>query len=82
MHFGRPLGFVPTAEQEEYDRQTYEIKEWQKTLERLKNGQLDDRDLGNWRLMNRLTGLITPDITALISKIQTYQQKNPDTSHI
>ena len=74
--FGRPLGFVPTAEQEEYDRETYEIKEWQKTLDRLKNGQLDDRDLGNWRLMNRLTGLVTPDISALITKIQNYQQKN------
>lgn len=74
--FGRPLGFVPTPEQELYDRETLEIKEWQKTLERLKNGQLDDRDLGNWRLMNRLTGLVTPDITALITKIQNYQQKN------
>jgi hypothetical protein len=75
--FGRPLGFVPTAEQEAYDQQTYEIKEWQKTLIRLKNGELDDRDLANWRLMNRLTGLITVDINALITKIQTYQQKNP-----
>src|SRR5664279_875344 len=68
--FGRPLGIRPTPEQEDYDWQTYEIKEWQKTLERLKNGQLDDNDLGNWRLMNRLTGLVTPDITALITKIQ------------
>lgn len=75
--FGRPLGFVPTPEQEAYDRETYEIKEWEKVLERLKKGELDDRDLGNYRLRNRLTGLTTAEINDLITKIKAYQQNNP-----
>ena len=75
--FGRPLGFFPTPEQEAYDRETYEIKEWEKVLERLKKGELDDRDLANYRLRNRLTGLTTTEINDLITKIKTYQQSNP-----
>jgi len=75
--FGRPLGFFPTAEQEAYDKETYEIKEWEKVLLRLKNGELDDRDLANWRLMNRINGLLTADVNALITNVQAYQKKNP-----
>jgi len=75
--FGRPLGFFPSAEQEAYDKETYEIKEWEKVLVRLKNGELDDRDLANWRLMNRINGLLTTDVNALVTKIQDHQKKNP-----
>jgi|WetSurSiteA1Bulk_404760.scaffolds.fasta_scaffold00081_7 hypothetical protein len=75
--FGRPLGFFPTPEQEAYDKETYEIKEWEKVLARLDKGELDDRDLANSRLRNRLTGLTTTGVNALIVKITDYQKKNP-----
>ena len=78
--FGRPLGFVSTPEQEAYDKETYEIKEWEKTLVRLDNGELDDRDLANSRLRIRLTGLTTTEINALIVKITNYQKMNPTLS--
>jgi hypothetical protein len=74
--FGRPLGFFPTPEQEAYDRETHEIKEWEKVLVRLKNGELDDRDLANWRLVNRINGLLTADVNTLITNIQAHQKKN------
>lgn len=77
---GRPLGFFPTPEQEAYDKETYEIKEWEKALARFNKGELDDRDLANSRLRNRLTGLTTAEINALIVKIKDYQQKNPAVS--
>jgi len=81
---GRPLGFFPTPEQEAYDKETYEIKEWKKVLARFDKGELDDRDLANGRLRNRLTGLTTAEINALMTKIKDYQQKNPaiDTTKI
>lgn len=78
--FGRPLGFVPTAEQEAYDLETYRINLWNSDLERLKKGELDDRDLSNWRLMNRITGLVSTEITDLITKITEFGKKQPKLS--
>lgn len=75
--FGRPLGFVPTPEQEAYDKETYDINEWKKVLERLDKGELDDSDLANARLRNRLTGLTSAEVSTLITNIKTYQAKNP-----
>src|ERR1035438_2933257 len=77
---GRPLGFVPTPEQEAYDKETNEIREWEKVLERFSKGELDDKDLANYRLRNRLTGLTTTEINALTAKITDYQKKNPSLS--
>jgi len=78
--FGRPLGFFPTPEQEAYDKLTYELKEWERTLARLSKGELDDRDLANIRLRNRLTGLTAAEVNALISKIKNNKKLNPKLS--
>jgi hypothetical protein len=78
--YGRPLGFFPTPEQEEYDKQSYEIREWEKVLDRFAKGELDDKDLANYRLRNRLTGLTTAEIDALTAKITDYNKKNPSLS--
>lgn len=78
--YGRPLGFFPTPEQEEYDRVTYEIQQWEETLERFNKGELDDNDLANYRLRNRLTGLASTEVTTLITKINDYKTKNPTIS--
>jgi len=76
--YGRPLGFFPTPEQEAYDRDTYEIqKEWEDALARLDKGELDDNDLNNKRLRNRMTGLTTAEVTSLITKIRQWQTAHP-----
>ncbi len=75
--FGRPLGFVPTPEQEAYDKETFEINEWKKVLARLDKGELDDKDMANARLRNRLTGLTSAEVSTLINNIKAYQAKNP-----
>lgn len=75
---GRPLGFVPTPEQEQYDKDTFEIEEWKKVLERLNKGELNDNDLTNWRLRNRLTGLTTAEVNALINKIKAFKVASPN----
>jgi hypothetical protein len=47
-----------------------------KHLFRMDKGELDDRDLANWRLMNRINGLTTAEVNALITKITAWQAKN------
>ncbi len=74
---GRPLGFFPTAEQEAYDQLSYEIREWDKVVERLAKGELDDRDMANARLMDRITGLTTAEVNTLITNVQAHQTKDP-----
>ncbi|PZF73382.1 eCIS core domain-containing protein [Taibaiella soli] len=76
--YGRPLGFVSTPEQEAYDRDTADIKkQWEDALQRLDKGELDDNDLSNTRLRNRMTGLTTAEVTALITKIRQWQTTHP-----
>jgi len=77
---GRPLGVVPTPEQDAYDRDTREIEEWKKVVARLDAGELDDADLANWRLRDRLTGLRTTEIDSLTTKIKEHGKKHPKVS--
>jgi hypothetical protein len=76
--FGRPLGFVPTPEQEEYDKETYVI-ELQKEMQTLIDGAVwkeirkrvypKESAAGIKRAKDRKTGAL-PDLTGL-GKIAT-----------
>lgn len=74
---GRPLGFVDTPEQEAYDKETDEINKWKKVLDRIDNGEIDDTDFADARIRNRLTGLTSPEVRSLITRIKDNQAKNP-----
>jgi len=60
-------------------RADYEKYRWRDALERLKKGELSDIDLKYGSLRNRVTGLKTSEITALITKIKAFQaRRNKD----
>lgn len=66
-------------EYREYLRMEQAKKLWANALERLSKGELDDRDIKNMRLMNRLTGLKDSEVSVLITKIKAHQeQRNKD----
>jgi hypothetical protein len=57
----------------------YAVYFWKDALKRLETGELDDGDLKNDRLRDRLTGLKKVEVVSLISKIKTYQaQRDKD----
>jgi hypothetical protein len=51
---------------------------WKDALKRLKNGELTNEDLKNDRLMNRMTGLKSTEVTDLIKKIKKFQKKKDE----
>jgi hypothetical protein len=66
-------------ERMEFLRTEYALYEWRKSLERLKKGELDDKDLKNANLLNRITGFKKADIESLITKIKAFQvQRDKD----
>jgi hypothetical protein len=60
-------------EYREYLRMEQAKKLWANALERFAKGELDDRDIKNARLMNRLTGLKESEVSVLITKIKAHQ---------
>ncbi|MBK9014751.1 MAG: DUF4157 domain-containing protein [Saprospiraceae bacterium] len=48
---------------------------WKDAMKRLEKGELTNEDLKNDRLMNRLTGLQSTEVIALIIKIKDFQKK-------
>lgn len=60
-------------EYREYLRMEQAKKIWTNALERFAKGELDDRDIKNARLMNRLTGLKESEVSVLITKIKAHQ---------
>lgn len=77
-----PIDFEMIAdpvERMELMRREYNYYLWKNALERLKLGELDDKDLNFERLRDRLTGLKTAEVTDLISKIKAFQiQRDKD----
>lgn len=66
-------------EYREYLRIEQAKKLWANALERFAKGELDDRDIKNMRLMNRLTGLKESEVNDLITKIKAHQiQRDKD----
>lgn len=51
---------------------------WKDALRRLEKGELTNEDLKNERLMNRLTGLKSAEVTTLISKIEEFQKRKDE----
>lgn len=67
------------VERMELMRREYNYYLWKNALERLKLGELDDKDLNFERLRDRLTGLKTVEMTDLITKIKAFQiQRDKD----
>jgi hypothetical protein len=63
------------VERMEMMRADYEHWRWKNALERLDKGELEDADLQYESLRNRLTGLKTSEVTALITKIKAFQDQ-------
>lgn len=53
----------------------YKIITWKNALKRLDKGELTDEDLKNDRLVNRMTGLKSAEVDALIKKIAEFQKR-------